>query len=109
MPVELSVADGTAAEAVATCAYFVCSEALANVAKYASASRVRISVTIPPGGGMAVEIEDDGSGGADPAAGTGLRGLSDRVEALGGTLTVLSPAGAGTRLTAWIPSGDSSE
>jgi signal transduction histidine kinase len=106
IPVELSVSDGTAPEDAASCAYFVCSEALANVAKYASASRVRISVTVPAAGGLAVEIEDDGIGGADPGAGTGLRGLSDRVEALGGTLRVLSPVGGGTRLSAFIPSGD---
>jgi signal transduction histidine kinase len=106
VPVELSVPDGcTPPEDAASCAYFVCSEALANVAKYASASRVRISVTVPTGGGVAVEIEDDGIGGADFGAGTGLRGLSDRVDALGGTLMVASPAGGGTRLTAVIPSG----
>jgi signal transduction histidine kinase len=106
IPVELSVCDGAAPEGVESCAYFVCSEALSNVAKYASASRVRISVTISAGGGIAVEIEDDGIGGVDPAAGTGLRGLADRVEALGGTFTVLSRPGRGTRLTAVIPSGD---
>jgi signal transduction histidine kinase len=106
IPVELSVSGGAAPEVIASCAYFVCSEALANVAKYASASRVRISVTISAGGGTTLEIEDDGVGGADPAAGTGLRGLGDRVEALGGTLTVFSRAGRGTRLTGVIPSGD---
>lgn len=106
IPVELSVSGSAAPDGVASCAYFVCSEALANVAKYASASRVRMSLTVSPGGGVVVEIEDDGVGGADPAAGTGLRGLSDRVETLGGTLRVLSPAGGGTRLTAVIPLGD---
>jgi signal transduction histidine kinase len=106
IPVELSVCDGAAPEGVESCAYFVCSEALSNVAKYASASRVRISVTVSAGGGIAVEIEDDGIGGVDPAAGTGLRGLADRVEALGGTFTVLSRPGRGTRLAAVIPSGD---
>jgi signal transduction histidine kinase len=85
-------------------AYFLCAEALANIAKHASASRVSVSVTT--GGGRArVEVEDDGLGGADPARGTGLRGLVDRVEALGGTLHVESPAGRGTRLTAEIPLG----
>jgi signal transduction histidine kinase len=55
--------------------------------------------------GVTVEVEDDGVGGADPACGTGLRGLADRIEALGGTLRVESPAGSGTRLTADIPLG----
>jgi signal transduction histidine kinase len=85
--------------------YFLCAEALANIAKHASASGVSVSVTTG-GGRVRVEVEDDGLGGADPARGTGLRGLVDRVEALGGTLRVESPAGRGTRLTAEIPLGD---
>jgi signal transduction histidine kinase len=85
-------------------AYFLCSEALANIAKHASASRVSVSVTTGDGR-VRVEIEDDGLGGADPARGTGLRGLADRVEALGGTLHLESPAGGGTRLAAEIPLG----
>jgi signal transduction histidine kinase len=85
-------------------AYFVCSEALANTAKHAGASRVSVSVTTGDGRCRAA-IEDDGLGGADPARGTGLRGLSDRVEALGGALHVDSPAGGGTRLRAEIPLG----
>ena len=85
-------------------AYFVCSEALANIAKHASASRVSVAVTTG-GGRVRVAIEDDGPGGADAARGTGLRGLADRVEALGGTLHVDSPAGGGTRLAAEIPLG----
>jgi signal transduction histidine kinase len=85
-------------------AYFLCSEALANVAKHASASRVAISVTSGDGR-VRIEIEDDGLGGADPAHGTGLQGLVDRVEAIGGTLYVASPTGAGTRLAAEIPLG----
>jgi len=84
--------------------YFLCAEALANIAKHASASGVSVSVTTG-GGRVRVEVEDDGLGGADPARGTGLRGLVDRVEALGGTLRVESPAGRGTRLTAEIPLG----
>jgi signal transduction histidine kinase len=85
-------------------AYFLCSEALANVAKHASASRVSVSVTTGDGRSR-IEIEDDGLGGADPAHGTGLRGLADRVEALGGTFYVESAAGEGTRLAAEIPVG----
>lgn len=83
-------------------AYFVCSEALANVAKHASASRVSLSVTTGDGRVM-VEVEDDGLGGADPTHGTGLQGLADRVEALGGTFHVESPPDGGTRLAAEIP------
>ena len=85
-------------------AYFVCSEALANIAKHAGASRVSVSVTT--GAGRArVAIEDDGRGGADPAHGTGLSGLADRVEALGGTLDIKSPVGRGTRLAVELPLG----
>ncbi len=85
-------------------AYFVCSEALANIAKHASASRASVAVTTGDGR-VTVAIEDDGLGGADPTRGTGLRGLADRVEALGGALHVDSPAGGGTRLAAEIPLG----
>ena len=90
-----------ASPTVAACVYFLCAEALANVAKHASASRVQISVTAQAGA-ITVEVADDGVGGADPS-GRGLRGLADRAETLGGTLTVASPRGGGTRLTAVIP------
>jgi signal transduction histidine kinase len=83
-------------------AYFVCSEGLANVAKYAEASRARVQVG-SAGGRLVVEVEDDGRGGADPGSGTGLRGLTDRVEALGGALAIDSRPGAGTRLAAELP------
>ena len=83
-------------------AYFVCSEALANAAKHAGASRAVMSITAT-NGRVSVLVEDDGRGGADPALGTGLGGLADRVQALGGTLDIRSPAGHGTRLTADIP------
>ena len=83
-------------------AYFVACEALANVAKYARASTasVRLSRTDRS---LVVEIADDGVGGADAAAGSGLRGLADRVEALGGHLLVTSPPGEGTVVTAELP------
>jgi signal transduction histidine kinase len=84
--------------------YFVVSEALANVAKYARAAHVWVVVTNPDGV-VQVEVADDGEGGADPSAGSGLTGLSDRVEALGGTFRVDSPAGGGTRIMARIPCG----
>jgi signal transduction histidine kinase len=103
VPVEV-VAPAKLPVELETVVYFLCSEALANIAKHASASRVSVSVTTGDGQ-VRVLIEDDGVGGADPARGTGLRGLADRVEALGGTLHVGSPAGAGTRLAAEIPLG----
>jgi signal transduction histidine kinase len=102
IPVDLSVSAEAAPASVESCAYFVCSEALANVAKYACASHVRIAVR-GGSGSMMVEVDDDGIGGADPSGGTGLRGLADRLDALGGELTVHSPPGGGTRLTASIP------
>ena len=87
-------------------AYFVCSEGLANVAKYADASRAWIDVEAA-GSRLIVRVADDGRGGADPTRGSGLRGLADRIEARGGALSVESPPSAGTRLVASLPiSGD---
>ncbi len=88
--------------AVETTAYFLVSEALANVAKHAGASGAQVRASVA-GGVLRIEIADDGIGGADPARGTGLRGLTDRVAAVGGSLFVLSPAGGGTQLLAEIP------
>jgi signal transduction histidine kinase len=85
-------------------AYFVVAEALANVGKYACASRVSCTV-VRGDGSLRVVVEDDGVGGADVAAGTGLRGLADRVNALGGELRVVSPVDGGTVVTAEIPVG----
>jgi len=102
VPVEVVAPAARLPADVEVVAYFLCSEALANISKHASASRVSISVTSNDGR-VRIEIEDDGRGGADPARGTGLRGLADRVEALGGALYVESPTGAGTRLAAEIP------
>jgi signal transduction histidine kinase len=82
--------------------YFVCSEALANVGKHARASKALIEL-VEHDGRVRATISDDGAGGADVAAGSGLRGLADRVEALGGRLQVTSPAGRGTRIVAEIP------
>lgn len=87
---------------VEAAAYYVVSEALANVAKYAQASAVE--VTVERMNGMAVvEVSDDGVGGADPLRGSGLRGLADRVASLAGKLDVQSPPGVGTRVRAEIP------
>jgi signal transduction histidine kinase len=102
LPMTISVeADGLPA-GVEAAAYFVCSEGIANIVKYASAANVRVTVRADEDV-LRVEVEDDGIGGADLSGGSGLRGLADRVEALGGTLRVDSPSGAGTRLTADIP------
>ena len=89
---------------VEAAAYYVVSESLANVAKYAGASRVDVAVVCRDGWAF-VEVADDGAGGADPARGSGLLGLADRVEALSGNLDVESPEGAGTRVRARIPLG----
>ena len=87
---------------VETAAYFVVSEALTNAAKHSHASEVRVNATYA-GDVLTVEVADDGIGGAAIGHGTGLRGLADRVEALGGTLTVSSPLGRGTMLHAEFP------
>jgi PAS domain S-box-containing protein len=89
-------------EPVEVAAYYVVSEALANVQKYADASEVRIAVGREDGLAV-VEVRDDGVGGASASGGSGLRGLADRVEALGGRLELESPAGAGTTVRARIP------
>jgi signal transduction histidine kinase len=85
-------------------AYFVACEALANVAKYARATRASVRVSRRDGLAV-VEIADDGVGGADETAGTGLHGLADRVAALNGTLRILSPPQSGTVITAELPCG----
>jgi signal transduction histidine kinase len=82
--------------------YFLVSEALANVAKYARASHVRVSVE-QVGTRVLIDVDDDGVGGADPSRGSGLRGLADRVHALDGELELASPAGRGTHVHAEIP------
>ena len=91
-------------EPVEAAAYFLISEALANVAKYARASNVSVSVARRDDLAV-VDIEDDGVGGADPRRGSGLRGLHDRIQALDGDLSLHSPSGRGTRIHAEIPCG----
>lgn len=88
--------------AVEIAAYFVVSESLANVAKYARATAATVTIQ-RVNGRLVVDVGDDGIGGADTAGGSGLRGLADRVAALDGTLTLDSPDGAGTRVRAEIP------
>ena len=87
---------------VEAASYYLIAEALTNVAKYAAATAVRVRV-VAGDGSVTVEVTDDGVGGADPARGSGLRGLADRVEALGGSLEVHSPAGDGTSLRGTLP------
>jgi signal transduction histidine kinase len=87
---------------VEVAAYYAVSEALANAAKHAQASVVHVELDAP-GTIVRLAVRDDGIGGADPARGSGLVGLSDRIEALGGTLHVTSPPGAGTTLLIEIP------
>jgi signal transduction histidine kinase len=87
---------------VETAAYFVVAEALTNVARHAQATAARVSIA-RSGETLTVEVADDGVGGADVATGTGLSGLEDRLAAIGGTLKVVSPIGAGTHLRATIP------
>jgi signal transduction histidine kinase len=102
VPVGLAVSPQRLPAVIETAVFFICSEALTNVGKYAHASRADVAVRAD-GDLVTVLVADDGVGGADPSAGSGLKGLADRVEALGGRFLVDSPAGGGTRLLAEIP------
>jgi len=103
LPVRLDVAvRHRLPEQVESAAYFVASEALANAAKHSHASEVRLAAS-REGALLVLEVADDGIGGAASGGGSGLRGLADRVEALGGMLTVSSPPGRGTTVRAEIP------
>jgi signal transduction histidine kinase len=107
LPVDLRVAlDGRLPAAVETAAYFAVSEALTNIVKHAGAGLVAIDVAIERGR-LVIDVSDDGCGGASAAAGSGLRGLADRVGALDGRLELDSPLGGGTRLRVEIPCGAS--
>jgi signal transduction histidine kinase len=106
IPVELDThLETRLPESVEVTAYFVASEALANAAKHAQASLARIEVRVE-GVTLHLSITDDGVGSADPARGSGLVGLTDRVEALEGTLTLVSPAGEGTTMRVELPVQD---
>jgi signal transduction histidine kinase len=98
----IAVPDGRFPTAIEATAYFVVSEALANVAKHAMASGAEVTIRKRPGR-LVVEVSDDGAGGARTEKGSGLRGLADRVASAGGVLRVDSPPGSGTRLEADIP------
>jgi signal transduction histidine kinase len=100
--VDVDVLAGRLPEPVETTAYFVIAEALTNVIKHAGADRTRVRA-FAQGDRLEVEVSDDGRGGADPADGSGLTGLIDRVEAIGGSMTVSSPPGGGTVLSITLP------
>ena len=104
MPVDwrVDVGEERLAPPIEAAAYFVVSEALTNVARYAQAGGARVEIR-REGDDVVVEVHDDGAGGADMRAGTGLRGLADRIAALDGALRVDSPRGGGTHITARIP------
>jgi signal transduction histidine kinase len=103
IPVNLDIrTEGRVAEPIEVAAYFVASEALANTAKYSQASRIDVSLE-RRGGSLLLSVRDDGVGGADAASGSGIVGLNDRVEALGGSLRVESRPGKGTQMVARLP------
>jgi signal transduction histidine kinase len=103
VPVELDLrSDERLPESVEVAAYYVVSEALTNVIKHSHASVARVAVQVRAGL-LQLAIRDDGAGGADPTRGSGLIGLRDRIEAMGGTMVVESPVGAGTSLLVAIP------
>jgi signal transduction histidine kinase len=103
IPVTLEVrAEGRLPEPVEVAAYYVVSEALTNAAKHARASKVHVQVDVR-GCSLRAAVRDDGDGGADPGRGSGLLGLKDRAEAIGGTIRVESPRGVGTTLVAELP------
>jgi signal transduction histidine kinase len=105
VPVQLDVrTTARLPEHVEVTAYYVVSEALANAAKHASASAITVDVEAI-GGVLSVSVRDNGGGGADLSGGTGLIGLKDRVEAIGGKLTLRSSPGRGTSLVVELPAG----
>lgn len=102
VPVSVRCQAARCAQAAEVTAYFVVAEGLANVAKHSRATSTTVTVT-QNGGGIRVEVADDGAGGVGTETGSGLRGLADRVAAVGGTFTIDSPLGRGTRLVAELP------
>jgi len=104
LPIEVDVSapDERLPENIEATAYYIVSEALTNVVKHAEASKAKVDMTLA-GDALKFEITDDGRGGADPSAGSGILGLRDRAEAVGGTLFVISPPGKGTVVTAQLP------
>ncbi|HEU5206880.1 MAG TPA: PAS domain S-box protein [Gaiellaceae bacterium] len=107
VPVEVVAPDERFAPEAEATAYYVIAETLTNVAKYAQATAARVEVT-QANGSLRVFVSDNGIGGADPTAGSGLRGLADRVAVLDGTLEFASPPGGGTSIRAEIPLSEES-
>jgi signal transduction histidine kinase len=105
MPVDIEAPAERLPEHVEATAYYIVSEALTNVAKHAAAGRTQVSVR-RDGAVLRCEVADDGRGGADTSSGTGILGLRDRAEAAGGTLSLVSPPGRGTVVTAVLPLTD---
>ncbi len=103
IPVDVTVPDGAFPEVVEAAIYYIAAESLTNVAKHARATRARAVVSRAADGTASVEISDDGVGGVDTAGGSGIIGLRDRAEALGGSLVVESPPGRGTTVLAVLP------
>jgi len=103
LPVRVELPDERLPATIEAALYYVVAESLTNVAKYAGAARAAVRLEVGDTGIAELEVSDDGAGGADPGRGSGLRGIADRVEALGGRLVVDSPAGGGTRVRVEIP------
>ncbi|MEA2467113.1 MAG: hypothetical protein QOJ57_1239 [Thermoleophilaceae bacterium] len=104
VPVETDVSTERLPAAIEATAYFVVSEALTNVMKHSGAHHAQVRAKVD-GGAFRVEVRDDGAGGAEPGPASGLTGLRDRVEALGGTIEIVSPGGRGTSILVEIPIG----
>jgi signal transduction histidine kinase len=105
VPVELNVdLRSRLGKHVEATGYYIVSEAITNVAKHAEASVIEI-LAEGRADGLTLSVSDDGAGGAEPGRGSGIVGLKDRVEALGGTIAVVSPRGQGTTLSVWLPAG----
>jgi signal transduction histidine kinase len=103
VPIQLDVRlEGRLPPTIEVAAYYVVSEALTNTAKHANASVAKVTVE-KHDGLLRIEVIDDGVGGADARHGSGLVGLTDRVEALGGTIAISSPPAAGTKMIARLP------
>jgi signal transduction histidine kinase len=102
LPVNILVPPDRLPEGIEATVFYIVSEALTNIVKHAQASQANVKVAIE-GNTLRFEVTDDGRGGADPTAGTGILGLRDRAEAAGGTLFVVSPPGRGTIVTAQLP------
>jgi signal transduction histidine kinase len=103
-PVSVDATEARFSPEIEAAAYYVVAEGLTNVTRYAAATEARVEIRVADGR-LIVVVADDGRGGADFEAGSGLRGLADRLAAVGGELTVASEPGAGTRLTASVPVG----